>query len=73
MSSRTSKSERVLIGFLLCGVCDFVFGFARMGSILGGIVAVVVGLPLSAVIVFTLLGVIDRKDQGRTDDSHGQH
>ena len=72
MSSRTSKGERVLIGFLLCRVCDFVFGFAKMGSILAGIVAVVVGLPLSAVIVFTLLGVIDRKDQGRTDDSHGQ-
>jgi fructose-specific phosphotransferase system IIC component len=50
-----------------------VFGLLKMGSILGGIVAVVVGLPLSAVVVFTLLGVIDRKDQRRTGDSHGQH
>ena len=73
MSSRMSKSERVLIGFLLCGVCDFLFGFAKIGSLLSGIVAVAVGLPLSAVIVFTLLDVIDRKVQGRTDDSHGQH
>jgi len=73
MTSRPSKGALILGGFLLCGVCDFVFGFAKMGSILVGIVAVVVGLPLSAVIVFTLLRVTDRKDQGRTDDSHGQH
>jgi hypothetical protein len=71
MSSRSIKSKLVLVGFLLCGACDFVFGFAKMRSILGGIVAVVVGLPLSAVIVYAFLSGIDRKDKGRTDDSQG--
>ena len=28
MSSHAIKSKRVLGGFLLCGLCDFVFGFA---------------------------------------------
>ncbi len=73
MSSHATKSKRVLGGFLLCGVCDFVFGFAKTRSILGGIVAVVAGLPLSALVVFAVLSVIDWKDQGRSDDSHGQH
>jgi len=67
------KRERVLVGFLLCGVFDFVFGFAKFRSIVGGIGAAIAGLPLSAVIVFTVLGVIDRKDPGRTDDCDGQH
>ena len=73
MSSHAIKSKRVLGGFLLCGLCDFVFGFAKARSLLDGVVAVVAGLPLSALVVFAVLRVIDWRDQGRSDDFHEQH
>jgi hypothetical protein len=69
---RAIKSKPVLVGFLVCGICDFVLGFVKFRSILGGIGAVFVGLPLSAVIVFSMIRGT-QKDRDQADDSHGQH
>jgi hypothetical protein len=65
------KSKPLLVGFLVCGICDFVLGFVKFRSMLGGIGAVFAGLPLSAVIVFSVIRGT-RKDRDQTDDSRGQ-
>jgi len=54
-------------------ICDFVFGFAKFRSILCGVCAVIAGLPLSAIVVFTVLETSDWKDKQPSDDSDGQH
>jgi len=48
-----------------------VLGFVKFRSMLGGIGAVFAGLPLSAVIVFSVIRGT-RKDRDQTDDSRGQ-
>jgi len=52
--------------------CRFCVRFRKYHSILGGIGAVIFGLPLSAIIVFSAIHVFGRKDHDQADDSHGQ-
>jgi len=39
-----------LVFFSICAVVDFVFGFIKWHSVLSGVVAIVCGLPLTALL-----------------------
>jgi hypothetical protein len=41
-----------LVFFLICGVIDFVWGCIKWHSVSAGLVAIVAGLPLTAVLYF---------------------
>jgi hypothetical protein len=69
MTTHPITGKVVLLGFTLCAVVDFVLGFFKGRSVLAGIIAVVLGLPLSAVIVYGVLSRTVRKDEGKSDTS----
>jgi len=46
------KSHPALPFFALCAVVDFVFGYTKWHSGAAGVVGIVLGLPLNAVLFF---------------------
>ena len=61
-----------LVFFLICAVVDFVFGYIKWHSFVGGIGAIIGGLPLTA-LLFLLFraGANGKEDKShRDDDDH---
>lgn len=66
------KRPSALLFFPVCAVVDFVFGCIKWHSFLGGIGAIVGGLPLTA-LLFLLFrtGANDKEEKSdRGDDDH---
>jgi hypothetical protein len=55
-----------LVFFSICAVVDFVFGLVKFHSVVGGIVAIVCGLPLTG-----LLFLILRASSSKGNDDSG--
>jgi len=58
------KHPTALAFFSICAVIDFVFGWIKWNSVVAGVVAIVCGLPLTA-----LLFLIFRARRNGTDHS----
>ena len=57
--------------FLVCAVVDFVFGLIKWHSFLGGIGAVIGGLPLTTVLFVLSKARVNKDDEShRGDDDH---
>jgi hypothetical protein len=62
------KHPTALVFFSICAVVDFAFGSIKWHSVVAGVVAIVCGLPLTA-----LLFLVFRARWNGADDSGAHH
>ncbi len=58
-----------LVFFSICAVVDFVFGYVKWHSVIAGIVAIVCGLPLTALLFLGFRASWKDNDGSGTPDS----
>ena len=56
MSNRRNRARGILLVFVLCGACDFVWGYIHERSVLAGVTGIVLGLFGTAWYLFLLGG-----------------
>ena len=58
-----------LVFFSICAVVDFVFGIVKWHSVVAGIVAIICGLPLTALLLLLFRASANSNDDSAARDS----
>jgi len=62
VSGRAIAGKHIILIFALCAAVDFVWGYSKEHSLLGGAAFVVFGLPFTALLYFFLVHLPKKKD-----------